>query len=144
MTTETIFQATFDNPNDRNPNVKGTQRLFTVRRRVDGVQLVIEGDAIGYDGLYPVSDVVIPEKQWEGQKGLLLSVPFTTVSINKTGDGGTVGTFGWPFKVIATMEDGSRRTATVYGNGSTYRDQLADGTTLAKAMFPDAHVVEVL
>jgi len=83
MAPETIFQAAFDAVGDRSTSVKGTQRLFTVRRRVDGIQLLIEGDAIGYDGLLAVSDSVVPERVWEAQKALLLTGPFTKVYVDK-------------------------------------------------------------
>src|SRR6266850_1039038 len=42
---------------------------------------------------------------------------------------------GTPFAVCATMRDGGTVRATVYGDGATYRDRLADATVQAKAMF---------
>lgn len=97
MTTETIFKATFDATGDRNPNVKGTQRLFTVNRRIDGIQLLIEGDALGYDGLLVISDVVVPEKQWDGQKHLLLGRPFDKVYVNRLDE---PDVYGGPFPEV--------------------------------------------
>jgi hypothetical protein len=84
-TPDTIFQATFDATGDRNPNVKGTKRLFTVRRRMDGIQLLIEGEPIGDDGLLTISNSVVPETVWEAQKHLLLGRPFEKVYVNTTG-----------------------------------------------------------
>jgi hypothetical protein len=143
--TTTLFQGAFEAVGDRNPNVKGTHRLLTVRRRVDGVQLLIEGDAVGYDGLYTVSDVVVPDRDWDAQQHLVLAGPFTKVYVDTRVDGRFPAPEygGRPFNVRATLRDGDYRRATVYGFGPTYRDQLDYAVAEAKWMFKDAETVEV-
>jgi hypothetical protein len=51
---------------------------------------------------------------------------------------------GTTFRVWATMPNGRRRRATVFGEGADAKEQLANATAKARAMFPLATRIQVV